>query len=174
MAAEATVAEDTAAADAARVDLLVEEFKVAITPAEIERVKSLTPPMNILFEMGNERSEKNVNVVHIKQYADVLTEVGRKFHNTNIAVPCKVIARQALIKFDTAHEGKLSHARTLKFKGQIVLKRTDQNQWAKKNGDTLGKLITWFKKLRKSSKSHDPVIAHIKSFGYSMSQTTRT
>ena len=51
--------------------------------------------MNILFEMGNERSEKNVNVVHIKQYADVLTEVGRKFHNTNIAGPCKVIARQA-------------------------------------------------------------------------------
>ncbi len=28
----------------------------------------------------------------------------------------------------------------------------------------LGKLITWFKKLRKSQTSHDPAVAFIKSF----------
>ena len=160
MAAEAVVTLD----DDARADLLVEVFQVAVAPSVIERIKAASTPDNQMFEIGNDKSDKAVNISHIKDCSEVLVEIGRRFHNNNIEVPCKVVARQALLKFDTTHNGKLSHARTLKNKGQIVLKKSDQHNWAKKNGDVLGKIITWFKKLRKSSKSHDPAVAHIKSF----------
>jgi hypothetical protein len=161
---EATEAVTAALDEGQRHDMLMEVLLLGILPAELEKAKAQPPPANVLFEIGNDRSCKAVNLKHIKAYSNILIEVGKKFASKNIEVPDKVECRAALLALDTRHEGKLSHARTRKQKGQMVVSKADQHNWAKENGDSLGKLLTWFKKLKKSDKSYDKDVQRIKEF----------
>ena len=131
-----------------KVAILLEALKVGILPSEIEHVKSTEPPGNCLFEIGNDRSPKAVNLMHVKTHRGILVEVGIKFLGHNHGIPNKVECRNALALFDTFHAGKLSHARTRKLKGEFIARKSDQHEWAKDNGDSLAKLLAWFKKLR--------------------------
>jgi hypothetical protein len=133
---------------------------VGISPGLIEAAKNNDPPMNVLFEVGTDRTAKAVHISHLKKYRSVLVAVGGHFRDR---VPTKVICRDALQQLDDRYEHKLSHARMRKVRGVLVANKTDVHSWSKENADALSRLMQWsWRLLSRTRNSKDADVQAIK------------
>jgi hypothetical protein len=143
---------------------------IGIPPQLIDVAKSEDPPMNVLFEVGTDRTAKAVHKSHLKKYKTVLVAIGKRFQNR---VPNKVTCRDALQQLDDKFEHKLSHARMRKSKGALQPNKSDKYAWAKENGDALSRLMQWsWRLLSRTKNSKDPDVQEIKDAWKSVTTDT--
>jgi hypothetical protein len=156
--------------DAKDAETMLQCLLIGIPPQLIDAAKSQDPPMNVLFEVGTDRTAKAVHKSHLKKYKTVLVAIGKRFQNR---VPNKVTCRDALQQLDDKFEHKLSHARMRKSKGALQPNKSDKYAWAKENGDALSRLMQWsWRLLSRTKNSKDPDVQDIKDAWKSVTKDT--